>query len=232
MPDTAPLTGDFHRVEIHPPGTAFTGLGILAVGVIAIAALYFGREVFVPMALALLLSFALGPAVLLLRRWRINRVLAVISVVVAFAVILGVGAVIGTQLAHLAENLPGYHTNITEKIHSLRDTTTSTGVVGRTATMLSDLGSEITKPRDKAASTAANRPSALAPGVQQQKPVPVEIRPSDPTAVQLILQVAGPLLQPLAAAGIVIVFVIFFLLQREDRKRSLIPTLRRTTRMG
>ena len=99
-------------------------LGTLAVGVIAIAALYFGREVFVPMALALLLSFALGPAVLLLRRWHINRVLAVISVVVvAFAVILSVGAVIGTQLAHLAENVPGYHSNITEKIHSLRDTT-------------------------------------------------------------------------------------------------------------
>jgi hypothetical protein len=88
-------------------------------------------------------SFALGLAVLLLRRWHINRVLAVISVV-----ILGVGAVIGTQLAHLAENVPGYHSNITEKIHSLRNTTTSNGVVGRTATMLSDLGNEITKPRD------------------------------------------------------------------------------------
>ena len=66
MPDTDPLTADFHRVEVHPPGTPFTGLGTLAVGVIAIAALYFGREVFVPMALALLLSFALGPPVMLL----------------------------------------------------------------------------------------------------------------------------------------------------------------------
>ena len=235
MPDTDPLTADFHRVEVHPPGTPFTGLGTLAVGVITIAALYFGREVFVPMALALLLSFALGPAVLLLRRWHINRVLAVISVVVvAFAVILSVGVVIGTQLAHLAENVPGYHSNITEKIHSLRDTTTSSGVVGRTATMLSDLGNEITKPRDKAGSTAANRPAVLAPGVQQQKPVPVEIRPSDPTAVQLILQVAGPLLQPLATAGIVVVFVIFFLLQRQDLRDRFIRLagprdLRRTT---
>src|ERR1700738_318133 len=235
MPDTAPLTADFHRVEVHPPGAPFTGRGTLAVGVITIAALYFGREVFVPMALALLLSFALGPAVLLLRRWHINRVLAVISVVVvAFAVILSVGVVIGTQLAHLADNVPGYHSNITEKIHSLRDTTTSSGVVGRTATMLSDLGNEITKPRDKAGSTAANRPTVLAPGVQQQKPVPVEIRPSDPTAVQLILQLAGPLLQPLATAGIVVVFVIFFLLQREDLRDRFIRLagagdLRRTT---
>ena len=108
MPDTAPTAADFHRVEGHAAGTPLTGLGTLAVGVITIAALYFGREVFVPMALAVLLSFALGPAVLLLRRWHINRVLAVIAVVVlAFAVIVGIGALIGSQLAHLAENLPG-----------------------------------------------------------------------------------------------------------------------------
>ena len=78
----------------------------MAVGVIAIAALYFGREVFVPMALAVLLSFALGPPVLLLRRWHINRVVAVIAVVVlAFALIASVGGVIGSQFTHLAENL-------------------------------------------------------------------------------------------------------------------------------
>src|ERR1700736_2490362 len=130
MPDTAAPAGP-QPVGVRAAGTPFTGLGTLAVGVIAIAALYFGREVFIPMALAVLLSFALGPAVLLLRNWHVNRVLAVIVVVVlAFAVILGIGALIGSQLAQLAENLPGYHTNIAEKIHSLRDTTTSSGVVG------------------------------------------------------------------------------------------------------
>jgi predicted PurR-regulated permease PerM len=155
--------------------------------------------------------------VLLLRRWYVNRVLAVIAVVVlAFAVIVGIGALIGSQLAYLAENLPGYQTNITEKIHSLRDTAASSGVVGRAATMLSDLGNEITKPREKAGRPAANGPAVLAPGVQPQKPVPVEIRQSNPTPLQLIVQVAGPLLQPLATAGIVVVFVIFFLLQRQD----------------
>src|ERR1700737_3040151 len=151
MPDTAAPSAGSQPVEVHAAGTPLTGLGTLAVGVIAIAALYFGREVFVPMALALLLSFALGPPVLLLRNWHFNRVLAVIAVVVlAFSVIFGVGAVIGSQLAQLAESLPGYHTNITEKVHSLRDKTTSSGVVGRATGMLSDLGNEITKPREKA----------------------------------------------------------------------------------
>jgi predicted PurR-regulated permease PerM len=235
MLNTAPWAADFHPEKGHAASTPFNGLGILAVGVITVAALYFGREVFVPMALALLLSFALGPAVLLLRRRHINRVLAVIAVVVlAFAVIVGVGAVIGSQLAHLAENLPGYQTNIIEKIHSLRDTTTSSGVVGRAAAMLSDLGNEITKPREKLGRAATIGPAVLAPGVQQQKPVAVEIRQSDPTPLQLILQVAGPLLQPLATAGIVVVFVIFFLLQRQDLRDRFIRLagardLRRTT---
>src|SRR3984893_13696282 len=235
MPDTAAPAAGSQPVEVHAAGTPLTGLGTLAVGVIAIAALYFGREVFVPMALALLLSFALGPPVLLLRRWHSNRVLAVIVVVVlAFSVILGIGALIGSQLAHLAENLPGYQYNITEKIHSLRDTTTSSGFVGRAAAMLTELGNEITKPREMIGRPTANRPAVLAPGVEQQKSVPVEIRQSDPTPLQLILQVAAPLLQPLATAGIVVVFVIFFLLQRQDLRDRFIRLagardLRRTT---
>src|SRR6266446_6840230 len=235
MPDTAAPAAGPQPVGVRAAGTPLTGLGTLSVGVIAIAALYFGREVFIPIALAVLLSFAPGPPVLLLRRWHINRVLAVIVVVVlAFSVILGIGTLIGSQLAHLAENLPGYQYNITEKIHSLRDTTTSSGVVGRAAAMLTELGNEITKPREMIARPAANGPAVLAPGVQQQKPVPVEIRPSDPTPLQLILQVAAPLLQPLATAGIVVVFVIFFLLKRQDLRDRFIRLagardLRRTT---
>jgi predicted PurR-regulated permease PerM len=235
MLNTAPAAAPSQRAEVHAAGTPLTGLGTLAVGVIAIAALYFGRDVFVPMALAILLSFALGPPVVLLRRWHINRVLSVMSVVIlVFAAILCIGALIGSQLEQLAENLPGYQANITEKIHSLRDTTANSGVVSRTVTMLSDLGNEITRPREKMGRPAPNQPGALMADARQQKPVPVEIRPSDPTPIQLILQVAGPLLQPLATAGIVIVFVVFFLLQRQDLRDRFIRLagardLRRTT---
>lgn len=133
MPDTNAAADDTpHPVETNTAGALPACLGTLAVGVVAIAALYFGREVFVPVALAVLLSFALGPPVLLLRRWGVNRVLAVIvMVVLTFSVILGIGGLIGSQVAHLAENLPRHQTNITAKIHSLRDTMTGSGVVGR-----------------------------------------------------------------------------------------------------
>jgi predicted PurR-regulated permease PerM len=235
MLNTISPAAGLHQGEADAGAAPPRSLGTLAVGVVVIAALYFGREVFVPMALAVLLSFALGPAVLLLRRWYVNRVVAVIAVaVIAFSVIIGIGAVIGSQFAHLAENLPGYQTNITQKIHSLRDTTTSKGVVGRAVTMLSDLGNEITNPNVGAGSAPANGAAVVAPGVRQQKPVLVEIRQPASTPLQLIRDVAGPLLQPLATAGIVIVFVIFFLLQRQDLRDRFIRLagardLRRTT---
>jgi predicted PurR-regulated permease PerM len=91
------------RAEVRASGTPPTSLGTLAVAVVIVVGLYFGREVFVPMALAILLSFALGPLVLLLSRWHLGRVPAVIFVVLfAFAIIGGIGTFVGTQLAHLA----------------------------------------------------------------------------------------------------------------------------------
>ena len=148
--------------------------------------------------------------------------------------IVGIGGFVGSQLAHLAGELPGYQTNIAQKIHSLRDTTTKGGIVERTSAMLSNLSKEIEKPEDKGAGTVANEPAALSRNNQQGNPVPVEIRQSNPSPLLLLQQVAAPLLQPLATAGIVVVFVIFFLLQREDLRDRFIRLagardLRRTT---
>ena len=55
------------------------GVGATVVTAIIFGTLYFGREVFVPIALAILLSFVLAPMVRLLQRWHIPRGLSVIS---------------------------------------------------------------------------------------------------------------------------------------------------------
>jgi predicted PurR-regulated permease PerM len=53
--------------------------------------LYFARDVIVPIALAVLLSFLLAPAVRWLRRWNIGRVTAVtLTGLIAFLAIIGV----------------------------------------------------------------------------------------------------------------------------------------------
>jgi predicted PurR-regulated permease PerM len=188
-----------------------------AIAVVVITALYFARDIFIPLALAILLSFALQPLVMLLRRGHVGRVPSVIAaVLLAFLLIFGVGSVIGGQLAHLAANLPQYKSNITDKIHSLRGSVTETGILGRASGMLKDLSSEITKAAPLAGNQATSALAVAPRGAQPQPPIPVEIHQPEPTTLQIIETIIGPLLQPLATAGIVIVFVVFFLLQRED----------------
>ena len=60
--------------------------------VIIIAMLYFGREIFVPIALAILLSFVLAPVVVILQHIHVPRGLAVVSVAIfAFVLIFAMG---------------------------------------------------------------------------------------------------------------------------------------------
>jgi predicted PurR-regulated permease PerM len=56
-----PNSAASHRASKVPSPIPPTSLGTMAVGIVAVAALYFGRDLFVPLALAILLGFALGP---------------------------------------------------------------------------------------------------------------------------------------------------------------------------
>jgi hypothetical protein len=126
--------------------------------------------------------------------------------VLAFLIIGGIGAFVGTQLTHLAGDLPKYQTNIAQKIHSLRHTTSKGGIVDRASEMVNNLSKEIAKPTKAGGNAAATQPTANLPSVNnQQNPVPVEVRQAASTPLQLIYEVAAPLLQPLATAGIVVV---------------------------
>jgi predicted PurR-regulated permease PerM len=182
--------------------------------------LYFGREIIIPIALAILLSFVLAPLVGFLQRIRIPRGLAVVSVVIiAFALLFAMGSLLATQLTQLAGDLPRYQSTITEKIQSFRDTTAGRGTLERASGILKDLSKELDKPKDAASSLGgAASPKAAAP----LTPVPVEVRQPDPGALESLQSLISPLLHPLATTGIIIIFVIFILLQREDLRNRLI----------
>ena len=187
---------------------------------IIITTLYFGREIFVPIALAILLSFVLAPLVGVLQRIRMPRGLAVVSVVIlAFVLIFAMGSLLATQLTQLAGDLPRYQSTISEKIQSFRETTAGRGTLERASGMLKDLSKELEKPKDAAAGTGSIlSPKAPAP----LTPVPVEVRQPDPSALESLQSLISPLLHPLATTGIIIIFVIFILLQREDLRNRLI----------
>jgi predicted PurR-regulated permease PerM len=193
-------------------------LSAVATAVLAfmiIATLYFGREILVPIALAVLLSFVLAPVVGLLQRVRVPRGLAVVGVVImAFALIFAMGSLLAQQLTQLAGDLPRYQSTISDKIQSFRETTASRGTLERASGMLKDLSKELDKPKDAA--------PALGPKAATLTPVPVEVRQPDPSALESLKSLISPLLHPLATTGIIIIFVIFILLQREDLRNRLI----------
>ena len=161
---------------------------------IVIMVLYFGREIIIPIALAILLSFVLAPLVGLLQRLRIPRGLAVVSVVtIAFALIFAMGSLLASQLTLLAGDLPRYQSTISEKIQSFRETTAGRGTLERASGMLKDLSKELDKPAATApeGSLSPRAPTPL-------KPVPVEVRQPDPGALESLQSLISPLLHPLA----------------------------------
>jgi predicted PurR-regulated permease PerM len=187
---------------------------------IAVGLLYVGREVFVPIALAILLSFVLAPAARLLQKWYVPRALAVVAVVLlAFLIISAIGTVIAAQINQLAGDLPRYQFTMREKIKSLRGSAAVSGTLGRAADVLQDLGKELEKPKD--AQPAAPVTPAPAAG-QEVKPIPVEVRQPPPTALESLVALISPLLRPLTTTGITILFVVFILLQREDLRNRVI----------
>lgn len=201
---------DDSRRAIQQTAMAPSGMILITV----IAALYFGRDIFVPLAIATLLAFALAPPVSFLRRRRVPRVPAVLSVVIlAFLGIFAFGFVVATQVSQLGANLPLYQQNIAIKIKELRTTATEGGIVERASQMLDNLGKELAGRDDP---QTPNFAGTQTPAVDEPAPLPVEIRQPNPEPVQVLQNVIGPLIEPVATGGIVIVFVIFMLLQRED----------------
>jgi predicted PurR-regulated permease PerM len=209
------------RSSAEPAGLA--GVVLAAVlAIIIVGTLYFGREIFVPIALAVLLSFVLAPPVRLLQRWYMPRAVSVVAVVLlAFLAIFAVAGVVATQVAELASDLPRYQSTIRDKIKSVRGTTATSGTLERAADVLQDLGKELDKPNVGAPRDVAPQTPPGA-STEDAAPIPVEVRQPPPSALENLARLITPLLHPLATTGIIIIFVIFILLQREDLRNRII----------
>jgi predicted PurR-regulated permease PerM len=203
-----------------PPGV----FGMMAVLVTAtiIAILYFAREVFVPITLAVLLNFLLAPGVRWLRRLGVARVTAVaLTVMFAFMAIAGFAAVIVSEVSSLAHQLPEYQYNLDTKIRSFPEMVPGGGILRRATKALRELGKELSRAETQGA--AESTPSATgASEPQPAKPIPVQVVEPEPGPLQIVQSIIGPLLQPMAMGGLVIVFVIMILLEREDLRDRLL----------
>lgn len=174
----------------------------LAAMLVVAAVLYLAREVLIPLALAILLSFLLAPAVRRLERWKLGRVLSTLVVVVlGFSLIGAVAYVAGAQALSLAANLPEYRAEIAAKIREIKQP--SEGKLGKAAEAIKDIESQAD-------------PSP-------QKPMPVIETPK--SAYAQFVEMVTPFAKPVGTALAVIVFTILLLLHRENMRERLIGVI-------
>ena len=191
-----------------------------------VGALYFAKAVFIPLALAVLLTFVLAPPARLLRQWGLSRVpAALIVVLVAFHIDAGLVLALGQQLNQLASELPKYENTITHKIQNIRNAVANGGTLQSVSELLNHVNQEIS-PKEGA---SASHP-------EQRQPTPVRVVEASPPPAEVVRRYIEPLLDPVTTSGLILVLVIFFLLERETLRDRVIRLagshdLRRTTQL-
>lgn len=178
---------------------------IMVTTIAVVAALHFGREFFLPLAIAILITFALSPLVTRLRSFGLPMIASVLAAVtLAFAVIGMFGLVVAGQFGQLAQELPTFQDNIVSKLEALQDTGPENGLVARLSRMVAEINAQI--------ATAVPEGGAVKSAAGPLAVEVVENRGTFETLLDLVL----PLVKPIATAGLVIVVVIFMLLERDE----------------
>ena len=165
---------------------------------VAAAILYLARDVLIPLALAILLSFLLAPVVRRLEQLRLGRVLStLVAAAIAFAAIAGVGWIAAHQALSLASKLPEYRENIKKKIRAVREPHES--AIGKAAEAIKEIETET------APATA-----------------PLPVTETAPSAFAALAEMVAPFVKPVGTAFAALVFTILLLLNRESMRERLI----------
>jgi predicted PurR-regulated permease PerM len=198
---------------------------LLASTAIILAGLYFGRDVLVPLALAVLLTFLLAPVTNWLERFRMPRVVSVVlTVVITFAGIGGIGYLVLREITTLSEDLPRYQDDIVQKIQHLRPRSELVDRFSK-ATERVEQALQANQQPTTTPSTTTSIVGNLLGTPTPDDPIPVREYPEAPSPLQSFGAVLGQLLGPLGTAGLVIVLVLFMLLDREDLRDRLLALI-------
>jgi predicted PurR-regulated permease PerM len=182
-----------------------------------VAVLYFARDVFIPLALAMLLAFLLEPLVRRLESWHLGRtasvMLGILTLAIAFSVL---GLVVSRQLSQLSGNLPQYRDNIHKRLQQIRKA--NIGFAERALRSIQNFPKELTPTN----SSPSNLSSTNSPPQAMEKPIPVEIHNGNQTVLKMVQPYISPSLSILLKLLLVVVFCIFMLLERDDLRARLI----------
>lgn len=212
----APSAAETAPRALRIPGglTSIELAGALLSAGAVIAALYFGRDILIPLVLAFLLGFVLSPLVQHLKRWGVPRAAAVSIVLTACLATLAVaGLGLTSQVRELSAELPVYRSNLELKIRDLRRRIAAPGMFDGARQAMDTVAREVE--RDQA--TGRIR-SASRGGVQFVEAPQLSTWQQ---AREWFAVVGGPL----ATAGIVFVFLFLVLLDRQDLRDRLLRLL-------
>jgi predicted PurR-regulated permease PerM len=175
------------------------GFAFLGSAAVVVAALYWMRAVFVPIAVAILFTFLLSPLVSGLQRRGVHRVAAVLVVVLlTLAVVGALGWALTRQLGAFADELPRYSTHLRQKIADLRG-------IGRGG------------PVEKLQRTVEVMVGEMQKGQDGRVTAPMPVTLATPMLSHL-----PTLLEAVATSGVVLVLVIFMLLERSELRDRVI----------
>jgi predicted PurR-regulated permease PerM len=195
--------------------TASSRLLTLIAIVVVIVGLYFGRQVLIPLALAVVVAFLLTPVVGWLEKCGFGRVPAVLLVLtLAVALVSSIGWVVTGQLMDIVDQFPSYKSNIHNKIQSLRvpDGSRLKNATNTVAELSNELSaaSESTVDKDKKAGKSSGRP------------ISVQVAQPPTNAPEYLRAIVGPLTGVFETLAMVIVFALFMLIKREDLRNRVI----------
>jgi predicted PurR-regulated permease PerM len=175
--------------------------------VVIVGILYWFRELFIPLALAVLLTFLLAPVATRLERLGVGSVVAAVcAVTLAVLVVGGVGYTFTGQLADLANKLPQYRATISKKLERIRHP--EMGPFSRATATISGLLDEM-----------EGKTAARAPLPETPKPA----LPTQPaTTFEFVRTLLGQVISMLGTGAVVFVCVLFFLIDRNDIRDRLI----------
>ncbi|MEP6669141.1 MAG: AI-2E family transporter [Chthoniobacter sp.] len=168
-------------------------LSVLLSVCLVTAVLYLGKPFLSPLALSILLAFLLAPLAGRLESAGCGRILSVIIVtVVAFTVLASALYVVGAQAVDLAKSLPQYHDNLQQKVFA---------PLGKLTSAFSAYSREM---HSDAQPEAAGETASLGAAT------------SNVNLLAVAKELAGPLLAPLGTGAVVVIYVIFFLFDRQN----------------
>jgi predicted PurR-regulated permease PerM len=194
--------------------TAASRLLTLIAVVVVIVGLYFGRQVLIPLALAVVLAFLLTPVVSLLQKCRFGRVPAVLVVLfLSFMVLGSVGWIVTGQLMSIVDDFPGYKSNIEDKIGSLH-VPHGSGLKDASNTV-----TELSNELSSASQSAVDRKNSK---TSNSRPIAVQVSQPPANAPQYFRAIVGPLTGVFETSAMVIVFALFMLVKREDLRNRVI----------